>query len=254
VSRSGRGLSGIGDVLGFLRLAQGQRDEARPAERHAVSDQRGGATVRILIADNSASSRLLLQQALTGWGYEVHCVEDGRSALAALEASDTAFVIADWSMPEVDGLELCRRIRAMAWDRYVYIVMLTVRDKADDLAEAIEAGADDFVVKPFSPIELRARIKAGERVVTLERELKQKIAELQGSLKTIRRLEALLPICVYCKKVRNDQNYWQQLDDFVHEQTGSAFSHGICPDCYENVVAPELETWLKDEKRTDGGG
>jgi len=219
-----------------------------------VSEQGGGAGVRILVADDCPSSRLVLQRTLTSWGYEVDCVEDGRSALAALESSDTAFVIADWSMPELDGIELCRRVRAMAWDRYVYIVMLTVRDKADDLAAAIEAGADDFVVKPFSPIELRARIKAGQRVVTLERELTQKIAELQGSLKTIRRLEALLPICVYCKKVRNDQNYWQQLDEFVHEQTGSTFSHGICPDCYEKVVTPELETWLEDQKRTEGGG
>jgi CheY-like chemotaxis protein len=218
-----------------------------------VSDQREAAGVRILVADDSASARTLLQRTLARWGYDVVSAEDGRSALAALESGDASLVVADWSMPEIDGLELCRRVRAMAWDRYVYIVMLTVRDKADDLAAAIEAGADDFITKPFSHVELRARIKAGERIVTLERELKQKIAELQGSLKTIRRLQALLPICVYCKKVRNDQNYWQQLEDYVHEQTGSAFSHGICPDCYEKVVTPELETWLTDEKQGGGG-
>lgn len=212
------------------------------------------AAVRILVADDSASTRALLQGALERRGYHVVCVGDGRSALEALEAGDVSLVIVDWSMPEMDGLELCRRVRAMAWDRYVYIVMLTVHDKADDLAVAIEAGADDFIAKPFSHVELHARIKAGERIVTLERELKQKIAELQGSVKTIRRLEALLPICVYCKKVRNDQNYWQQLDDYVHEQTGSDFSHGICPECYEKVVTPELEAWKKDEQQGGGDG
>jgi phosphoserine phosphatase RsbU/P len=212
------------------------------------------AAVRILVADDSASTRALLQGTLERWGYHVVCAGDGRSALEALEAGDVSLVIVDWSMPEMDGLELCRRVRAMAWDRYVYIVMLTVHDKADDLAAAIEAGADDFIAKPFSHVELHARIKAGERIVTLERELKQKIAELQGSVKTIRRLEALLPICVYCKKVRNDQNYWQQLDDYVHEQTGSDFTHGICPECYEKVVTPELEAWKKDEQQGGGGG
>ncbi|NCP34092.1 MAG: response regulator [Armatimonadetes bacterium CG_4_10_14_0_8_um_filter_66_14] len=205
--------------------------------------------MKILIAEDTPSAQLLLRRTLENWGHEVLYADNGAQALAALAESDVSLVVSDWMMPVMDGVELCRRIRAAEWDRFIYVLMLTAVADKEDLALAFDAGANDYVTKPFNRFELKARVQAGERIVTLERERTQRIAELEESLRTIRRLKELLPICMYCRKIRNDDNYWQQMEDYVHEETGTDFSHGICPDCYETVVKPEL-TQLEREKES----
>ncbi|PJB61211.1 MAG: response regulator [Armatimonadetes bacterium CG_4_9_14_3_um_filter_66_14] len=205
--------------------------------------------MKILIAEDTPSAQLLLRRTLEAWGHEVLYADNGAQALAALAESDVSLVVSDWMMPVMDGVELCRRIRAAEWDRFIYVLMLTAVADKEDLALAFDAGANDYVTKPFNRFELKARVQAGERIVTLERERTQRIAELEESLRTIRRLKELLPICMYCRKIRNDDNYWQQMEDYVHEETGTDFSHGICPDCYETVVKPEL-TQLEREKES----
>jgi len=205
--------------------------------------------MKILIAEDTPSAQLLLRRTLENWGHEVLYADNGAQALAALAESDVSLVVSDWMMPVMDGVELCRRIRAAEWDRFIYVLMLTAVADKEDLALAFDAGANDYVTKPFNRFELKARVQAGERIVTLERERTQRIAEREESLRTIRRLKELLPICMYCRKIRNDDNYWQQMEDYVHEETGTDFSHGICPDCYETVVKPEL-TQLEREKES----
>jgi len=205
--------------------------------------------MKILIAEDTPSAQLLLRRTLENWGHEVLYADNGAQALAALAESDVSLVVSDWMMPVMDGVELCRRIRAAEWDRSGIVLMLTAVADKEDLALAFDAGANDYVTKPFNRFELKARVQAGERIVTLERERTQRIAELEESLRTIRRLKELLPICMYCRKIRNDDNYWQQMEDYVHEETGTDFSHGICPDCYETVVKPEL-TQLEREKES----
>jgi len=205
--------------------------------------------MKILIAEDTPSAQLLLRRTLEAWGHEVLYADNGAQALAALAESDVSLVVSDWMMPVMDGVELCRRIRAAEWDRFIYVLMLTAVADKEDLALAFDAGANDYVTKPFNRFELKAHVQAGERIVTLERERTQRIAELEESLRTIRRLKELLPICMYCRKIRNDDNYWQQMEDYVHEETGTDFSHGICPDCYETVVKPEL-TQLEREKES----
>ncbi|NDK15666.1 MAG: response regulator [Armatimonadetes bacterium CG_4_10_14_3_um_filter_66_18] len=205
--------------------------------------------MKILIAEDTPSAQLLLRRTLENWGHEVLYADNGAQALAALAESDVSLVVSDWMMPVMDGVELCRRIRAAEWDRFIYVLMLTAVADKEDLALAFDAGANDYVTKPFNRFELKAHVQAGERIVTLERERTQRIAELEESLRTIRRLKELLPICMYCRKIRNDDNYWQQMEDYVHEETGTDFSHGICPDCYETVVKPEL-TQLEREKES----
>jgi DNA-binding response OmpR family regulator len=204
--------------------------------------------MKILIVEDTPSAQLLLRRTLEKWGHEVLCADNGVQALAALADSDVSLVVSDWMMPEMDGVEFCRRVRAAEWDRYIYLIMLTAVTEKEDLALAFDAGANDYVTKPFSQLELRARIQAGERIVTLERERAQRIAELEESLRTIRRLKELLPICMYCKKIRNDDNYWQKMEEYVHEETGTDFSHGICPDCYETVVKPQLAQWKQEKE------
>lgn len=193
---------------------------------------------RILIAEDHHVSRHLLQRNLSNWGFEVITAEDGEAAVRVLEAKDAPpLAIVDWMMPRMDGLEVCRRVRALKDRPYIYLVLLTAKSHKEEIATGLEAGADDYIVKPFDPDEMRARLKVGQRVVELERTLARKIDDLQSALSDVRKLKNLLPICMYCKSVRDDQDYWHQIEEYIHTETGADFSHGICPDCLEKLKA-----------------
>lgn len=191
---------------------------------------------RILIAEDHYVSRHLLERNLTNWGFEVTSAEDGAAAVEVLEADGApSLAIIDWMMPHMDGLEVCRRIRSSVGRPYIYLVLLTAKSNKEEIAAGLEAGADDYVTKPFDPDELRARLKVGQRVVELERQLASRVSQLELALTEVRHLKALLPICMYCKSIRDDKDYWHQLEEYIHLETGTDFSHSICPDCLKKV-------------------
>jgi DNA-binding response OmpR family regulator len=199
--------------------------------------------MRILIAEDEPVSRRLLQQTLGRWGYEVALAADGTEAWTCLSgASPPQLAIVDWVMPGVDGLELCRRIRSLDRRVPVYLILLTSRSAREDVVAGLEAGADDYVVKPFHEAELRARLQVGARVVQLQGSLAERVRELEDALSRVKQLQGLLPICSYCKKIRDDRNYWQQVEQYVTERTEARFTHGICPSCYERHVKAQRET------------
>jgi CheY-like chemotaxis protein len=144
-------------------------------------------------------------------------------------------VILDWVMPGLDGLEICRRLRETPGGKAAYVILLTSRDATCDLVEGLEGGADDYVVKPFRPEELRARVRAGLRVAALQRSLAERVADLEQALAEVNQLQGLLPICCYCKRIRDDGNYWQQLEGYISRRSNARFSHGICPECFEEL-------------------
>ncbi|OEU71876.1 MAG: diguanylate cyclase response regulator [Desulfuromonadales bacterium C00003093] len=127
----------------------------------------------ILIAEDNPVSRRLLETGLIKFGYEVVSANDGREAFKILKKNFFPMVITDWMMPEMDGLELCRAIRSNNFPGYVFIVLVTAKDSQDDIITGLEAGADDYITKPFNQAELMARLKAGKRVLELERSLKE---------------------------------------------------------------------------------
>jgi len=188
--------------------------------------------MRLLIADDDAIMRRLVQRTLERWGYDVRTAADGTEAWQILEAADRPeAAILDWMMPEVTGLDVCRRVRERAPEAGTYLILLTSRDRLEDVVEALEAGADDHIAKPFAPEELRARVRVGERIVTLQQTLGQRVRALEEALHRVKRLEGLLPVCAWCKKVRNDQNYWQGVDVYLTEHSDAQITHGICPEC-----------------------
>ena len=131
-----------------------------------------GRGIHVLVAEDDASSRFRLQTALHSWGYEVTCVENGRQAIAVLARPDgPSLAVLDWSMPEADGLEVCRAIRTAPDSRYVYAILLTSHDRDEDVIAGFDAGADDYVTKPFNTKELRARVRSGARIVQLQHQL-----------------------------------------------------------------------------------
>ena len=127
--------------------------------------------MKILVADDEAVSRRLLQSYLQKWGHEVVVAGDGGEAWRLFEQSEFPIVITDWLMPEMDGLDLIRRIRGHSERGYVYTILLSAKSKKEDLVEGMEAGADDFLTKPFDRDELRVRLREGERIINLERAL-----------------------------------------------------------------------------------
>ena len=127
--------------------------------------------MRVLIADDEPVNRLVLSRKLQQWGHEPVAAENGAQAWAMMQAEPFRMVITDWMMPEMDGIELTRRIRYSPFGGYTYVLLLTARTGVEALVEGIEAGADDFVTKPFQMEELRARLRAGERVLQLESDL-----------------------------------------------------------------------------------
>ncbi len=191
---------------------------------------------RILIAEDHYVSRHLLERNLTNWGFNVVSAENGAQAVEILESDDApALAILDWMMPKMDGVEVCTRVRANHARPYIYLLLLTAKSQKEEIAAGLEAGADDYVIKPFDPDELRARLKVGQRVVELERTLAKRIEDLEQALNDVKTLKRLLPICMYCKSIRDDRDYWHQVDAYIHEQTGTDFSHGVCPSCMDKV-------------------
>jgi sigma-B regulation protein RsbU (phosphoserine phosphatase) len=210
--------------------------------------------MRILIAEDDRVSRRLLESHLLKWGHEVVVVEDGGQALSALQRDDAPeLAILDWMMPGMDGVEICRRIRAGGSSRPLHIILLTARISREDLVEGLEAGADDYVTKPFDPPELRARVRVGMRIIELQRDLQERVRELEEALEQVDHLQGLLPICAYCKKIRDDRNYWHQVESYVTARTAARFSHGICPDCLENVIKPQLEEGRRQRAAAKAG-
>jgi len=198
--------------------------------------------MRILVAEDQPVSRRILVATLKKWGYEVTAAEDGTQAWTALQAEDAPpLAILDWLMPGLDGIEICRRIRKGQETRSVYLILLTSREGQDDKVYGLKSGADDYITKPFNPDELRARVQVGIRVLELQRILAQRVRELENALSRVKTLQGLLPICSYCKKIRDDRNYWQQVDAYISEHSEAQFSHGICPECYARFVQPELD-------------
>lgn len=197
--------------------------------------------MRILIAEDDAVSRRRLEATLQKWGYEVLAVEDGLAAWEVLQGEmPPPLAILDWMMPGMDGIEVCRKVRERSPSRPLYIIVLTARGSREDVVAGLQAGGDDYVTKPFDREELHARVRVGLRVLQLQMNLAARVRELEEALARVKQLQGLLPICSYCKKIRDDQNYWQQVEGYISEHSEAIFSHGICPDCFEKFVKPEL--------------
>jgi len=146
----------------------------------------------------------------------------------------------DWEMPQMEGIEVCQKTRALRGTPPIYLILLTVRDSKQDIVAGLQGGANDYITKPFDKTELLARVNIGRQMVLLQRILTERVAELKEALISVKQLGGLLPICSYCKKIRDDQNYWQQVEAYVGKHSEAKFSHSICPQCYEEIVKPQM--------------
>lgn len=183
--------------------------------------------MRVLAIEDQAIAGIQLLATLKSLGHEAELVDD--SSKAWLRATEGAYrvIVSDWRMPGMDGLELCRRLRQRTGDYIYFILISTTRVTKQTREEALAAGVDDFLVKPVDPDELGMRLHVAERIIQYAAQVRQ--------------LESILPICGYCKKVRDDGAYWKEIEAYFGQRQGTQFSHSICPDCYEREVRPQLK-------------
>ena len=182
--------------------------------------------MKVLIAEDDDIASRVLEAALLKLGHEPLLTADGEAAWSLLQTQPVRVIVSDWRMPRLDGLEFCRRVRARKGE-YAYFILLTQMAATEkNLEEAMEAGVDDFLGKPIDPSQLWMRLRVAERILGFTTEVNQ--------------LESFLPICGYCKNVRDDKNYWQRIEQYITQRTGTDFSHGVCPDCYDRVLVPQM--------------
>jgi len=196
----------------------------------------------ILVAEDDPISRRSTIGILSKDGYEIVEAVNGTEAWGILEQPESPkLAIIDWMMPGLDGLDLCRGLSDRDDGQLMYVILLTAKGGRDDVVTGLEAGADDYMIKPFHAEELRARVRAGFRILELQEGLSKRVVELEQALIQIKKLQGLLPICSYCKKIRDDGNYWHQVEEYLSNHSDVKFSHGICPHCFDKEMVPQLK-------------
>jgi DNA-binding response OmpR family regulator len=198
--------------------------------------------LRVLVADDEPVSRTVVGAMLRKAGYVVMYAPDGKEAWQLLDTAEPpSLALLDWEMPGLQGTEIVRKLRGKAAPSPIYLILLTSRDSQADIVQGLRAGADDYVTKPANEDELIARVNVGARVVRLQAALADRVRSLEEALANVKALQTLLPMCAYCKSVRNDQNYWERVETYFAQHSGVSFSHSYCPACYERYVKPDLE-------------
>jgi len=179
--------------------------------------------MKILIAEDDQIATKVLRLTLQKLGHEVIAASTRLEAWELFNQEPVRVIVSDWMMPGLDGLELCRRVRDRPQTLYTYFILLTAAHTgADDYTLAMDSGVDDFLTKPFDREMLRTRLFVASRILRYTSEI--------GILRD------LIPMCSYCNKVRDGEDYWQRVETYIRDRTGSRFSHGVCPDCYDQQV------------------
>lgn len=173
--------------------------------------------MKVLIAEDDPVSRRILEKLLTNKGYAAVVCDDGMQAWQLYQEGGFRLIISDWMMPEIDGLDLVRRIRESHRTEYCYFILLTAKTGKANFLEAMDAGVDDYLTKPLDVDEIKVRIRVAERILAMQSE--------------IQILHGTLPICAWCKQIRDDDRLWHSVEEYFSSHTDADFSHSICPAC-----------------------
>jgi len=189
--------------------------------------------MRILVAEDDPLTLGLLTELVRKWDYDTISVNNGDMAWESLRRDDEPLIVlADWQIPGVHGDELCRRARTQLTAKPLHIILTTATQlTVESKVRALAAGADDYLLKPYDPRELLARLHVGERALVLQVELRKRVAELETALSEAQQLKGLLCMCSDCKRIRDEQERWQTIENYLAARTDVSFTHGLCPKC-----------------------
>ena len=193
----------------------------------------------ILVVDDNPDNLRLFTELLREHRYKVRLAPNGNRALATIRKEAPDLILLDIMMPGMDGFEVCRRLKADERTAAIPIIFISALYETNDKVNAFALGGVDYITKPFKAEEVLSRIDTHLTLSDLQRQLERKNAALQKALDEIKTLRGILPICAACKKIRNDDGYWQQIESYISEHSDAAFSHGICEECARELY-PEL--------------
>ena len=186
---------------------------------------------KILIIDDHPATRKLLEDIL-GHEYQVLLASDGQEALDTVRDDPSIdLILLDIIMPGMNGYEVCQRLKENERTRDIPVVFLTIMEEDHDEVRGFAVGVTDYIVKPISRLRLLARVRNQLALRQKQRELEQKNYELQTALDQIKTLHGILPICSFCKQIRNDQGAWLRLEEYIQAHSEAEFSHSVCPSC-----------------------
>ncbi|MCP4693030.1 MAG: response regulator [Desulfobacterales bacterium] len=189
----------------------------------------------ILIVDDNPQNLQFIGNLLSKNGYEPAVTMNGSQALDFLGHEKAELILLDIMMPEIDGYEVCKKIKANNALQDIPVIFLTAKTETDDLVKGFDAGAVDYVTKPFNSAELLARIKTH--------------IELKRAREELKTLRGYIPICAKCKKIRDDEGFWSQIEQYIENHTEAMFSHGLCPGCTEELYGDQA--WYKKMARKE---
>ena len=230
--------------------------------REGPPDTTGVKDMKILIVDDADNMRLLLSGYLEGCGYHgILTAASANEAFAHLTADPEVptshavdLFLMDIVMPGIDGIEACRRIKDYMGYSDVPVIMVTGEDGMIPLRQAFEAGAMDYVRKPFDRFELNVRVESAlklKRAMDAQKRanasLEERNLELKAALENVKILRGLIPICASCKDIRDDSGNWSMMEEFISANSEAVFSHGICPGCQQKLY-PKVYARLQDKK------
>jgi YesN/AraC family two-component response regulator len=189
----------------------------------------------------SAVARMLKRRVAT-----LYEAENGKEGLELFRQNRPNIIISDIRMPVMDGIEMSKEIKLL--DKNSKIILTTAHSDASILLDSIEVGVDKYILKPLDMDALYSAMDQCAETVMLERKIQQQnrekdelIAKLQEALDSVKKLSGLIPICSNCKKIRNDEGYWRQIEGYISEHSEARFSHGICPDCAKKIYTEFLK-------------
>lgn len=179
----------------------------------------------VLAVDDKPQNLQFLGKLLSDGGYEVGMAQNGRQALNFVTKNEPDLILLDIMMPDMDGFEVCKRLKSDFAVRHIPIIFLTAKTDSKDIVKGFEIGGVDYVTKPFNSAELLARIKTHIEIQILR---------------------GLLPMCSKCKKIRDDKGFWKQVDLYIEKHSQVTFTHGICPDCLTDLYGEK--DWFKKKE------
>ena len=192
----------------------------------------------ILVVEDSLPSLQAVKNVLTEGGYTVRGATDGRTAMMIAGAKPPGLILLDVSLPDMDGFEVCQRLKSENGTHDIPVIFITAKDDVVDKMKGFEVGGVDYITKPFHAEDVLARVETHltirnlqKRLEAKNRKLQEKNHQLEEALLNIKTLKGLLPICAHCKNIRDDGGYWQQVEVYIRDHSEAIFSHGICPGC-----------------------
>ena len=204
--------------------------------------------IKVLVVDDDPDVLFATSRIVKSAGYEVFQASTGALSMKTAREIRPDIVLLDVVLPDVDGRKLCREIKSDPELKAIFVVLISgTKTSSHDQADGLDVGADGYIARPISNRELKARVDAMARIYMAERERDRLIVELKEALSKVKLLSGLLPICASCKKIRDDQGYWNQVEKYIGEHSDARFSHSICPECVKKLY-PDLDIYDDDGK------